>query len=383
MTMSIACRFKAMKTAKLVGIGISNDGKSDGSVKYREVSDLLRKEILAGKYSPGSAFPSLKMICRRFGVSYLTAVRATESLKELGLVMAKNGVGTFVKRRMMTIGLVMPMLKQVEVYPPICQEFSRLCLEKGVSIDFADISALRSDRVRPVVVAAARRMVADGVAGVVFHPVDFGDRADRTNREVLRIFRSAKIPVVIIDADMESESARDRFDFVGVDNFEIGKIVGRHVIECGAKKIAFAAWADMSANVRRRLDGLMAAIAQKRGVTFAGSGLYLQESAALAAKWRRSLPDAVVCSSDLVAANVLKLLRRIGKRCPRDILVTGVDDVNLATLVSPTITTVRQPCAEIAATVLETLFWRFDNPEKDKRRIMLAADLVVRESTMR
>ena len=254
-----------MKTAKSVGIGISNDGKSDGSVKYREVSDLLRKEILAGKYSPGSAFPSLKIICRRFGVSYLTAVRATEALKELGLVKSQNGVGTFVKRRMMTVGLVMPMLKQVEVYPPICQEFSRLCLEKGVSIDFADISALRSDRVRPV----------------------------------------------------------------------------------------------------------------------AGSGLYLSESAALAAKWRRSPPDAVVCSSDLVAANVLKLLRRIGKRCPRDILVTGVDDVNLATLVSPTITTVRQPCAEIAATVLETLFWRFDNPKKDKRRIMLAADLVVRESTTR
>ena len=68
---------------------------------------------------------------------------------------------------------------------------------------------------------------------------------------------------------------------------------------------------------------------------------------------------------------------------PRDILVTGVDDVNLATLVSPTITTVRQPCAEIAATVLETLFWRFDNPEKEKRRIMVAADLVVRESTTR
>ena len=351
--------------------------------KYRKIVDRLRSEILAGKYPPGDAFPSLKMLCRRFGVSYLTAVKALEALKELGLVKSQNGVGTFVARRMMTVGLVMPMLKQVEVYPPICQEFSRLCLEKGVSIDFADISALRSDRVRPVVVAAARRMVADGVAGVVFHPVDFGDRADRTNREVLRIFRSAKIPVVILDADMEAESGQDRFDFVGVDNFEIGKIVGRHVIERGAKKIAFAAWADMSANVRRRLDGLMAAIAQKRGVTFAGSGLYLSESAALAAKWRRSPPDAVVCSSDLVAANVLKLLRRIGKRCPRDILVTGVDDVNLATLVSPTLTTVRQPCAEIAATVLETLVWRFDNPEKDKRRIMLAADLVVRESTTR
>jgi LacI family repressor for deo operon, udp, cdd, tsx, nupC, and nupG len=84
-----------------------------------------------------------------------------------------------------------------------------------------------------------------------------------------------------------------------------------------------------------------------------------------------------------VAANVLKLLRRIGKRCPQDVLVTGVDDVALATLVSPTITTVRQPCAEIAATAFETLFWRFDNPDKEKRRIMVAAELVVRESTTR
>ena len=134
--------------------------------KYCEIADHLKEEIRTGKYPPGSVFPSLKMICRRFGVSYLTAVKALESLKDLGLVKSQNGVGTFVARRMATIGLVMPMLKQVEVYPPICQEFSRLCLEKGVSIDFADISALRSGRVRPVVVAAARRMVADGVAGV-------------------------------------------------------------------------------------------------------------------------------------------------------------------------------------------------------------------------
>ena len=351
--------------------------------KYCEIADQLKGEIRTGKYPPGSVFPSLKMICRRFGVSYLTAVKALESLKDLGLVKSQNGVGTFVARRMMTIGLVMPMLKQVEVYPPICQEFSRLCLEKGVSIDFADISALRSDRVRPVVVAAARRMVADGVAGVVFHPVDFGDDTHETNCEVLDIFKAANIPVVILDTDIDSGPGEDRFDFVGVDNFEIGNFLGRHVIERGAKKIFFTAWSDMSANVRRRLDGLVAAIAQRRGVRFVGSGLYLQKGDALAEKWRRSPPDAVVCSSDLVAANVLKLLRRIGKKCPRDILVTGVDDVNLATLVSPTITTVRQPCAEIAATVLETLFWRFDNPEKDKRRIMVAADLVVRESTTR
>ena len=117
----------------------ANAGDLDGGAKYREVSDALRGEILAGKYAPGARFPSLKMLCRRFGVSYLTAVKALEALKELGLVKSQNGVGTFVARRVTTIGLIVPMLKQAEIYPPICQEFSRLCLEKGVAIDFADI----------------------------------------------------------------------------------------------------------------------------------------------------------------------------------------------------------------------------------------------------
>lgn len=64
-------------------------------------------------------------------------------------------------------------------------------------------------------------------------------------------------------------------------------------------------------------------------------------------------------------------------------LVTGVNDVDIASLVSPTLTTVHQPCKDIARTAFETLLWRFDNPDAEKRRVMLAADLIVRESTAR
>ena len=105
----------------------ANPGNLDGGTKYREVTDRLRKDILAGKYTPGARFPSLKMLCRRFGVSYLTAVKVQKSLNELGLVRSRNGAGTFVTRRLTSVGLIVPMLKQSEIYPPICQEFSRLC----------------------------------------------------------------------------------------------------------------------------------------------------------------------------------------------------------------------------------------------------------------
>ena len=120
-----------------------------------------------------------------------------------------------------------------------------------------------------------------------------------------------------------------------------------------------------------------------RGVKLAGKHLFLKEGDELAAKWEKELPDAVVCTSDLVAAHVLKLLRKIGKRCPQDVLVTGVNDIDLASLVAPTITTVHQPCKDIARTTFETLLWRFDNPDAEKRRIMVATELVVRESTSR
>jgi len=100
-------------------------------------------------------------------------------------------------------------------------------------------------------------------------------------------------------------------------------------------------------------------------------------------RWKNSSPDAVVCTSDLVAAHVLNLLRKIGKKCPQDVLVTGVNDVDIAGLVSPALTTVRQPCVDIARAAFEMLHWRFENPDAEKRRVMFAARLIVRESTTR
>ena len=351
--------------------------------KYREVADKLRGDILAGRYAAGSSFPSVKMICRRFGVSHLTAVKSLDVLKKIGLVKSRNGVGTFVSRKMMSIGLVLPMMRQVEIFPPICQEFSRLSQERGISVDFVDISDTGGDELQSVVVAMASRMASSGVSGVIYHPVDFGKSAAVTTMEVLHIFKKAGIPVVILDADVAITASDDRCDFVGVDNFEIGRFVGSHVIGRGAKNVAFVAWSDMNNNVRRRLDGVMSAIGQKRGAKLVGSHLWMRDEPLLSKRWRKRLPDAIVCTSDITAAHVLKCLGRIGKRCPEDTMVTGVNDVSLASLVSPTLTTVRQPCVAIARAAFETLLWRIENPNAEKRRIMVATELVARESTVR
>ena len=356
---------------------------SDRQRKYRTVANELRDSILSGKYAPGAAFPSVKMLCRRFNVSHLTAVKAIETLKGMGLVRARNGVGTFVRKRMTSIGLIVPMLRQVEIFPPICHEISHICQEKGIAVDFADISGHVPKKVGDMVVATARRMADSDVSGVIFHPVDFGDGADKVNCEVEEIFHAAGIPLVLLDSDLDSRSPDRRFDFVGIDNRAIGRNAGLHVIECGAKSIAFVAWENMTGNVMLRLDGVMSAIASKRDVKLAGKYLWLRDEPKLAGLWCRRLPNAIVCSSDLVAAHVLKLLLKLKKRCPQDVLVTGVNDVDLAKLLSPQLTTIRQPCEAIARAAFETLVWRMENPDELPRRIFVSADLVVRESTTR
>ena len=66
---------------------------------------------------------------------------------------------------------------------------------------------------------------------------------------------------------------------------------------------------------------------------------------------------------------------------PDGILITGVDGLRYASIVSPSLTTVRQPCEAIARTALKMLLERIADPSLPPREIMLDAELAVGRST--
>ena len=68
--------------------------------------------------------------------------------------------------------------------------------------------------------------------------------------------------------------------------------------------------------------------------------------------WRGALPTALLCSSDAVALGVLRELADRGLRVPDDMSVTGLDDLALARLATPPLTTVRQPVADLVRSAL-------------------------------
>jgi LacI family transcriptional regulator len=82
-----------------------------------------------------------------------------------------------------------------------------------------------------------------------------------------------------------------------------------------------------------------------------------------------------------MACGVYEAVRQHGLRVPDDVSVVGFDDLSEARWLSPPLTTVRQPLAEMGALAARTVLRLANGEEVDSPRVELATALVVREST--
>src|SRR3954470_22217919 len=92
-------------------------------------------------------------------------------------------------------------------------------------------------------------------------------------------------------------------------------------------------------------------------------------------------PTAVLAFNDDVAIGAIQAARARGLRVPEDLSVVGFDDVEHAVIVTPTLTTVRQPLAEMGRTAVSLLSRLLDGNSLETLHVELATRLVVREST--
>ena len=81
-------------------------------------------------------------------------------------------------------------------------------------------------------------------------------------------------------------------------------------------------------------------------------------------------PTAIVAANDLVAIGVIATLKKHGHRVPADISVVGIDDIQMAALLDPPLTTVTQPIYEMGRQGMENILLRIQNPELDTSEIL-------------
>lgn len=91
-------------------------------------------------------------------------------------------------------------------------------------------------------------------------------------------------------------------------------------------------------------------------------------------------PDALVCANDLIAIGALDAARQRGVDVPGRVAITGYDNIEAASLVSPALTTVLNPAREIGRSAARILLERLEDDNGPAREVVLAHRVVTRES---
>jgi LacI family transcriptional regulator len=215
------------------------------------------------------------------------------------------------------------------------------------------------------------------VHGVLVTPV--GQIDDR-----LRRLRARGIPAVLVDRLSTDTS----FSSVSVDDVMGGRMAVTHLIEQGARRIAYVSGPAQLRQVRERLEGAMSAVAACPGVALQvvpadaltlAAGRVTGEQ--IAQMDRESRPKAVFAANDLVAIGVLQALAAARIRVPQDMMLIGYDDIDFARSTVVPLSSVRQPAAEIGASGVRILLEQAANPDISARHVVYQPTLVPRLST--
>jgi len=190
-------------------------------------------------------------------------------------------------------------------------------------------------------------------------------------------------PTVAIDTQLFGPHA----SFISSDNVSGAAAAVRHMAELGRKRIAYiGAWGPEPVNIERHL-GYEIALGE--------FGLELREEYMGFAHWlhgpardvtRQFLelpepPDAIFCANDVMAIGAMAAIEEAGVRIPEDIAVACFDDSDYASIVVPSLTSVRQNLVGLGTAAVEAILRMLDSPDSPPPTSVLPVELVVRKST--
>lgn len=190
------------------------------------------------------------------------------------------------------------------------------------------------------------------------------------------------IPVVLIDSYVHNS----QFCNVGLEDFTGSYNATRYLIEKGHRHIGFASPNIKDGGVlQERFLGYKAALAES-AIPFDKSIVFQHEmdiaSAKLTSDEIVNHPDitGMVVSADIMAAGIMAGLKEHGVRIPDDISIVGFDDINIARLVSPPLTTIRQDMNLKGRLAVDFMLQLLNGTPLDTREVILPTKLIERDS---
>ncbi|MBQ3424427.1 MAG: LacI family DNA-binding transcriptional regulator [Clostridia bacterium] len=235
-----------------------------------------------------------------------------------------------------------------------------------------------------------KRLIANRVDGIIFVSTVAREESARYFAEIKRqANRNKRIPLVSMERDFTDVG----IDSVIFDGYSNARMALQHLIDVGCRRICHITGPREMEIVKERGRGFADAMAES-GLPFDAArmttyGDYTHQSGYIAMRElleQMKDMDGVFCDNDQMAVGALKVLRERGIRVPEDIKLMGYDDVFLASLVEPSLSTIHIQKRHAGIRAAEMLFARIEE-EGDSRKPApiahrMAGSLVVRQSTV-
>lgn len=185
----------------------------------------------------------------------------------------------------------------------------------------------------------------------------------------------------------------DGVDYVGPDNERGIELLLTHLRGLGHERIAYVSGPEHSSTSRERLAHFrlsMAAAGLAVDERLVFSGNYYKESGIMAAEAFMAVvprPTAIIAANDFVALGIIGYLSAIGLKVPRDVSVTGFDDVFESNLLASGalkvegLTTVNQPKRHLGRAAGKLMLERLAEPDAPPCKVILPTELRIRDTT--
>jgi LacI family transcriptional regulator len=271
-----------------------------------------------------------------------------------------------------TIGLVVPDVSNA-FFAEVTQGVERLAYSKGYHVFLCNTE---EDPQREL--AVIQSLEEKRVDGLILC-------SSRLPEEKLVEVMSNLRAVVLVNRRL-TQTTDDTFDSVSLDDERTGWVATNHLIKSGHKQIGFLAGPPTSFSAAGRRKGYFVAL-QEAGITLEDGWMkHCQPSVEGGYEATRCLlgasPEltALFCFNDLVAVGALQACEELKRRVPEDLAIVGHDDIPVAALVSPTLTTCRVPRYELGARAVNALLERLRDCPGECNQSVLQPELVIRES---
>ena len=330
---------------------------------------------IAEKAGVSKATVSRVLNDRPEGVGAATRARIQEILKETGFQPSgvARGLATGKSR---TVGLIIPDITN-PFYPLLVRGVETALNESGYSLLLCN-----SDRSIIKEKDYVRVLMEKGVDGIIL------DSAESDCDCQLELIEQKGVPFVLLDRLIDG---RSRPYGVFVDNRQGARLAASHLLSRkGCVLVFINGPADLSQSILRRVgvEDVVREMAVPAGSLRVVNGDYSIESGyrltieLLDQAMGGRLPfSAIFACNDLMAVGALRALKQRGIDVPGQVELVGFDDIELAHLVDPPLSTVSQPALEMGARSADLLLRLIGGKAPRPKTLIMMPKLVLRGTT--